>query len=168
MSRRTARRGLGIDYSEPASLFNWMINTIDHGVGESGSSFTVYQSNPVCFGEKVLGETYTDEVMFYGGNSFLHPRDDAPRVVDVFHNPNLRQYLEVGTGKPAALYVLYPWQGEEVLCRGAVMPYHEFRSDKRLTDDDWRAMLDSGKTPAQPDWLSALTAAGTARAGTGE
>lgn len=29
MSRRNARRGLGIDYSEPASLFNWMIREID-------------------------------------------------------------------------------------------------------------------------------------------
>ena len=34
------------------------------------------------YGEKLA------EVMLYGGNSYCTPNDDAPRVVDVFFNPN--------------------------------------------------------------------------------
>ncbi|MHC4505664.1 MAG: DUF3160 domain-containing protein, partial [Planctomycetota bacterium] len=94
-------------------------------------------------------------VMLYGGNSYLTPRDDAPRVVDVFYNPNQGGgYLEVGVGRSRALYVLYPYKGGEVLCRGAVMPYYEFRHPKRLTDAEWKTLLDSPKRPEVPRWLA--------------
>jgi len=61
--------------------------------------------------------------------------------------------LHVGIGRPVALYVLYPWNGGTVLCRGAVLPYHEFVSQTRLTDGEWRALLDSDKRPTAPEWL---------------
>jgi hypothetical protein len=97
-------------------------------------------------------------VMFYGGNSYLTPRDDAPRVVDVFHNPIVGAYLEVGIARPRALYVLYPVEGGEILCRGAVVPYYEFRHDTRLTDGQWKALLDSDQRPEIPAWISPIVA----------
>jgi hypothetical protein len=93
--------------------------------------------------------------MFYDGNSYSHPRDDAPRVVEVFARRG--EFLEVGIGRPRALYVLYPWQGKEVLCRGAVLPYHEFVHGERLTDANWRELLSTPGKTAAPAWAKVLT-----------
>ncbi len=92
-------------------------------------------------------------VMLYGGNAYLAPRDDAPRAIDVHYHPLAGKYLEVGVARPRALYVLYPYKGGEVLCRGAVMPYYEFAHRERLTDDAWKALLDSHDRPGIPEWV---------------
>lgn len=94
-------------------------------------------------------------LMFYEGNSYLTPRDDAPRIVDVFANGG--SFLEVGIGKPRAIYVLYPWQGKEVLCRGVVLPYHEIRHGQRLTDEAWQKLLQSPDSVAPLSWTKILT-----------
>jgi hypothetical protein len=87
--------------------------------------------------------------MLYDSNSYEIPRDDAPRIADVFRNPQLNQYLEVGIGRPRALYILYPYHGGEVLCEGAVMPYYEFPHASPMTDAAWMDMLNS-KSPPKP------------------
>src|SRR5262249_28405850 len=46
-------------------------------------------------------------VMLYGGNSYFDPRDDAPRIVDVFSNPVVGKHLLVGTARPRTLWVVY-------------------------------------------------------------
>jgi hypothetical protein len=102
-------------------------------------------------------------VMFYEADASDRPRDDAMRIVDVFSNPQQRKYLEVGVGRPRALYVLYPVKGCEILCRGAVMPYYEFSHSERLTDDGWKQLLDSPRRPTAPDWLAPLTAPAKAK-----
>lgn len=106
------------------------------------------------YGAKIAG------VMLYGGNSYVSPRDDAPRAVDVHYDPNTGRYLEVGIARPRALYVLYPYKGEEVLCRGAVLPYYEFAHGERLTDGQWKALLDSDARPAIPEWVRAVATPG--------
>ena len=106
----------------------------------------------IGYGEQLAG------VMLYAGNSYLTPRDDAPRVVDVFRNPNVRKHLEVGIARPRALYVLYPFKDREVLCRGAVLPYYEFRHGERLTDADWQSLLDSSERPEIPAWVKPVVA----------
>ncbi len=99
------------------------------------------------FGETLAG------VMLYGGNSYLEPNDDAPRVADILSNPNDGRHLHVGVGRPRAVYVLYPYEGRDVLCRGAVLPYFESLGTTRLTDEDWRALLGSAEAPSPPEWL---------------
>ncbi len=96
-------------------------------------------------------------LMFYGGNSYYTPRDDAPRVIDVFTNPSVKKHLSVGTGRARELWVLYPVKGVDVLCRGAVLPYYEFTRSERLTDADWKALLDSPQRPRQPAWVQGVT-----------
>jgi hypothetical protein len=96
------------------------------------------------------------QVMFYDGNSYVDPRDDAPRVVDVFSNPNTGKVLEVGVARPRAVYVLYPVKGNEVLCRGAVVPYYEFAHGDRLTDAQWKSLLDSPERPKTPEWSGSI------------
>ena len=99
-------------------------------------------------------------IMFYGGNAYLTPQDDAPRVVDVFDNPQQSGYLHVGIARPRKLYVLYPWKGRHVLCEGAVLPYYEFVATSRLTDESWKARLDSAERPSIPEWFAPVVNGG--------
>jgi hypothetical protein len=93
-------------------------------------------------------------IMLYGGNSYLSPNDDAPRVADV--HGALGKSLLAGIGRPRALYVLYPWKGQDILCRGAVLPYYEELLETRLTDVEWKARLDATPPPARPAWMKPL------------
>jgi hypothetical protein len=97
------------------------------------------------------------KIMLYGGNAYLNPMDDAPRIVDVYANPYIpKGYLHVGIGRPRVIYVLYPWRGNQILCKGAVLPYYEFACEDRLTDTEWKELLDSEERPAVPDWVKPI------------
>jgi hypothetical protein len=74
----------------------------------------------------------------------------------VFSNPNTGEVLEVGVARPRALFVLYPVKGKEVLCLGAVVPYYEFAHGDRLTDAQWKSLLDSPGRPKTPDWSRSI------------
>lgn len=89
-------------------------------------------------------------IMFYGGNSYFDPRDDVMRVVDVYSARGA--HLHVGIARPRVMWVLYPTKAGEVLCHGAIVPYAEFVHGTRLTDCDWKALLDSPKKPEIPTW----------------
>ncbi len=89
---------------------------------------------------------------FYDGNSWLAPRDDAPKAAEIFHNPTLGKRLHVAVGRPMAIYILYPWKGQERLCRGAVMSYYEFLSPNPVSDKEWKNKLDAKNAPSRPDW----------------
>jgi hypothetical protein len=117
--------------------------------------------------EEFLNESYgrtIAHIMLYGGNhSYEDPKDDAPRIADVFSNVDdflAVTYLHVGIGRARAVYVLYPWAGVQVLCKGAVLPYYEFVHNSRLTDDEWKTMLDNGHPPSVPAWLAPITTNG--------
>lgn len=91
----------------------------------------------------------------YFGNSWLTPRDDAPRWASVAHDPNSDTQLAVGVGRARLIHVLYPYGDGEVLCTGAVMSYYEYPAcGTPLTDTEWRAKFDGPTAPALPAWLS--------------
>jgi hypothetical protein len=93
-------------------------------------------------------------IMLYQGNSYVKPKDDAPRLIDVFTSPTAKEpHLEVGIGRPRPLFVLYPYRGKEVLCLGAVLPYYEFTHPLRLDDAAWMKLLDSKDAPKPPAWV---------------
>jgi len=94
-------------------------------------------------------------LMFYRGEAL----DTAPKVCDVFSNSWAGGNLHVGISRARALYVLYPWDGDFVLCRGAVMPYYEFVDGARLTDTEWKDRLDSDVRPDVPSWLRPIIGA---------
>ncbi len=97
------------------------------------------------------GETL-GSILFYDGTSYHKPRDDAPLATSVFNHTG-GQFVIAGTGRPREIRVLYPWKGKEILCRGAIIPFHSELSDTHLTDKEWRARLDTAKPPSSPDWL---------------
>ncbi|HVW19715.1 MAG TPA: DUF3160 domain-containing protein [Opitutaceae bacterium] len=91
-------------------------------------------------------------IMGYSDDGTDFPKDDAPKWAEVNLDPNSGQSLAVGLGRPRTLYVLYPWKGMEVLCAGGVTTYYEYPSRDRLTDPEWRALLDSKEAPVPPAW----------------
>lgn len=93
-------------------------------------------------------------LLFYDSTSWLYPNDDVPKVSVVFRDPRRRQRLHVAIGRPRPIYVLYPWKGEEVRCRGAVLDYFEFEDGAALTDKEFLARLDGTEPPRALTWLS--------------
>jgi hypothetical protein len=100
---------------------------------------------------KRYGSTIAD-VMGYFGNEYF-PRDDAQRWAEIVRDPSIDESLAAATGRPRPLYVLYPWNGLEVLCEGSVIPYYEDHSKTTLTDAEWREKLDSPGAPPEPAWI---------------
>lgn len=66
--------------------------------------------------------------------------DDSPGIVHVSAIPPRSTVFHVATGRPRLLYVLYPWQGEELFCQGAILPYHEMDSERPMDDQEWRKL----------------------------
>ncbi len=83
---------------------------------------------------------------------------DAAIIADIFRNTF--EYLELGTGRIDTIYVLVPTDaGEFQVARGGVYSYYEFWQPAdagRLTDEEWRAMLDAGEAPDRPAWQGAF------------
>jgi hypothetical protein len=87
------------------------------------------------------------------GGSTESPNDVAALVVDIMSNPE--QALELGTGYIDQILVLVPNDdGEFQVARGGVYSYYEFwvPRGERMTDEEWRQMLDAGTQPERPSW----------------
>jgi hypothetical protein len=95
--------------------------------------------------------------MGYDSNEFNDVHDDAPRIADIYSNPQTGQVMEVGIGRPLVMYLLYPYNGKLILTHGAVLPYYEFASGERLDDESWADLLKTPTAPAPPDWLKNVT-----------
>lgn len=77
-------------------------------------------------------------------------------ITDVHTESNSRQVLQEGSGYVDYIIVAYKRpEGDVVLAVGPVLSYYEFKQpmNDRLTDEKWREMLQSGKTPARPHWV---------------
>lgn len=85
----------------------------------------------------------------------------AALIADVATDPNGR-VLEVGSGLISHIYAIVPVDGTLRIARGAVYSYYEFSwpAEDRLTDEKWKEMIDSEKTPDPPSWTRIYTAPG--------
>lgn len=84
------------------------------------------------------------------------PDEDAALVADILLSAS-NGVLEVATGKIDDILVIVPNDGGEFqLAAGGVYSFYEFWQDpeKRLADEEWRAMLDEGQAPPRPSWTS--------------
>ena len=78
-------------------------------------------------------------------------------VADVHTDINTRMVLEEGVGNVDLILIAYKQpDGQIVVGAGPVMSYYEFKHpmSDRLTDDEWRKMLDSEDVPKQPNWVT--------------
>lgn len=80
--------------------------------------------------------------------------EDTAVVADIFRTTF--DILELGTGRIDQIYVLVPNDdGVFQIAAGGVYSYYEFwrsAEEGRLTDAEWRAMLDRGDAPERPAW----------------
>ena len=63
--------------------------------------------------------------------------------------------LEEGIGLIDYIYVITNSPYGLQVTRGGVYSQYEFEQpiDQRLTDDEWRGMIDSGNIPPRPAWI---------------
>jgi hypothetical protein len=86
----------------------------------------------------------------------IDPAQDA-LVADIASSA--RGVLEVATGRVDRIYVLVPDdRGVFEVAVGGVYSYYEFKTKPgvRLTDEEWHAMIDSGRAPKRPAWEGRL------------
>ena len=78
-----------------------------------------------------------------------------PIVADVHTDVNSGMALEEAVGHPLAIYVTVPVDRRPTVCKGAVYSYYEFKQamSQRLTDEEWRKMLEERKNPGLPAWM---------------
>jgi hypothetical protein len=80
-------------------------------------------------------------------------------VADVHTNTNEQKVLEEAVGKVDLIVVACPQtDGSAFLATGPVLSYYEFKHpmEDRLTDEKWRALLDSSDKPERPAWYQPL------------
>ncbi len=93
-----------------------------------------------------------DDLM--GGRGTLNDQKSA-LVADVASG--FGSVLEEGVGYPTKIVVVIPDEPYR-LAIGAVYTYYEFvvSADQRMTDETWRATLESGSAPEMPEWTSSF------------
>jgi hypothetical protein len=86
------------------------------------------------------------------GRGYLEDQKSA-LVADVA--TGIGRVLEEGVGYPTLIYVALPG-GTHQIAVGAVYTYYEFQvtPDQRMTDATWQSLLESGKAPEAPTWVS--------------
>jgi len=85
--------------------------------------------------------------------------DQDAVVADISSSP--KGVLELGTGRIDQIYVLVPDDsGRFEVAVGGVYSYYEFRNPpgRRLTDEEWHALLEKGRAPKRPAWEEAFLA----------
>ncbi len=99
------------------------------------------------------------------GLSFYHDwltslYTDRPKTVvvsDVHTDPNSGTCLQEGVGTLKFIVVAVPYGDGHVACVGVVFQHHEFvrsLSDGRLTDEEWKEMLEDGTAPEPAPWAA--------------
>jgi hypothetical protein len=75
-------------------------------------------------------------------------------VSDVHTDPNSGRCLEEGVGYVHLMVVAVPTLDGLVACVGPVFAHYEFTQpmDTRLTDEEWRSMLENGTAPEPAPW----------------
>ncbi|UCD13537.1 MAG: DUF3160 domain-containing protein [Thermoplasmatales archaeon] len=80
-------------------------------------------------------------------------------VADVHTDTNTNHVLEEGTGYVDLIIVAYKLpDGRIIVGAGPVFSYYEFKQpiNNRLTDEQWKDMLQNGEEPERPDWISSF------------
>jgi hypothetical protein len=82
------------------------------------------------------------------------------RATEVTRDLMLDRSIVAGTGRPRALWLLYPWKGELVLCRGAVLPVYEVQAPETPTHAEWNRRVNEDAELELPTWLKPIYAHG--------
>jgi len=88
-----------------------------------------------------------------------------PTVADVHTDPNSGDALEEAVGDAMFLVVAIDNREDRAAYVGPVYSYYELtaRADRRMTDEEWQAMLSADRAPSRPAWTAAFAAPPVAR-----
>ncbi|MBN1136477.1 MAG: DUF3160 domain-containing protein [Anaerolineae bacterium] len=105
-----------------------------------------------------IGDTLEGLAMFPGkDNGSLNSESDerVALVADVHTDWNTAYVLEEGVGDAFTIYVVVLVEGKQIVARGSVFSYYEFKwpADNRLTDEAWRAL---SPRPGRPAWTASF------------
>jgi len=121
--------------------------------------------------EESLSADEYEFIRFFGGDletMFLNTLDpDASRYTAVDDNPAMliadvasspSEVLEEATGYINYIYVIVPVEGQLRIAKGAVYSQYEFpvAPSERMTNAQWRSMLESGDQPEMLKWQKDL------------
>jgi Protein of unknown function (DUF3160) len=98
-------------------------------------------------------------LMFYEGNSYLSPDDDAPRIARYATDadPQGTRVHHAAVARPRRMLLHYPDQvGNPVLCQGAVYSFRSVERDRTPARAEWNS--ESEKVP-RPVWMDPITGA---------
>ncbi len=117
--------------------------------------------------EKLSDDDY-EFIRCYGGyleHLWKEAHSDAPDIeyveqapssliADIATDPN-GTVLEVGTGNPDMIYVVFPIDGELHVASGSVYSFYQFEQpiSDRLTDSEWRNLLKGGYLDDNWNWV---------------
>ena len=84
--------------------------------------------------------------------------EQAAVVADVHTDINTKQVLQEATGLPSNIFVMIKNRNGKKILRGPVFSYYEFKHpmNDRLTDEDWKTMLETGDIPNRPEWIGSF------------
>jgi hypothetical protein len=105
-----------------------------------------------------------------GGQTMPEEEPQAAVIADVATDPDPDGdgapnpiVLELGVGRIDRLYAVVPLIEEDgsitlQVAQGGVFSYYEFDwpADDRLSDEQWREMLDAGQAPPRPTWIGSF------------
>ena len=98
-------------------------------------------------------------LMFYEGNSYLSPDDDAPRIARYATDasPQGTRVHHAAVARPRLMLLRYPDQaGNSVLCQGSVYSFRHVERDRTPTRAEWNS--EAEKVP-RPAWMDPITGA---------
>ncbi len=97
-------------------------------------------------------------LMFYEGNSYLSPKDDASKLVRyaTLGSEDGTRIFHAGVGRPRLLFIRYPDpSGNSVLCQGAVYSFRKFEAPATPSGREWR---DAESKQVWPEWMQPILA----------
>lgn len=113
---------------------------------------------------KQLSDEDYDYIRNFGGTleSLITGVDETGQqttiIADVHTDSNTNMCLEEGVGYVDLILVAYVAGDDIVVGAGPVLNYYEFKQNmsNRLTDEEWKTMLETDETPDRPDWTSSF------------
>ncbi len=119
-------------------------------------SLTVSEyENIFCFGKAIqdLVSEYPDP-----HNPWHSETENMAIAADVHTDSNTDRCLQEGVGYPLELFVIVNEGGIARITRGAIFSYYEFTRPiaNRLTDEEWRLMLNNYSAPDMPEWVTSF------------
>ncbi len=129
-----------------------MVELKDIAVKElTGKEISTEEYETICLFGKNIGWMISD-ARYYSANYFSEVT--MPVIADVHTDPNSDSCLEEGIGYPNRIFVICQIEDKIKIAVGGVFSYFEFIQpiSNRLTDEEWRQILQSEKRPGYPFW----------------